>query len=112
MIQAARVKYALRHLKMCAIGHTPQGFGFGRALDSELLCSFGVSLEAIEARELIDKARGYSDEECADYLEKAKAAAVGLDQTPEKNVKDFARLYKAYQEYVTENKIGAISSRC
>lgn len=112
MIQAARVRYALNHLKMCAIGHTPQGFGFGRALDSELLCNFGVSLEAIEARELIDKAKSYSDEECADYLEKAKAAVVDLEQTPEKNVKDFARLYKAYQEYVTGNKIGAISSRC
>lgn len=37
---------------------------------------------------------------------------VGLDQTPEKNVKDFARLYKAYKEYVTANGIGAISSRC
>lgn len=112
MLQAAKVKYALSRLKMCAIGHTPQGFGFGRALDAELLKNFGVTLEAIEARELIDRAKGYSDEECADYLDKAAAAVVGLDRTPEKNVKDFARLYKAYQEYVTENGIGAISSRC
>ena len=74
--------------------------------------NFGVTLEAIEARELIDRAKSYSDEDCADYLEKAKAAVAGLDQTPEKNVKDFARLYKAYSEYVTENGIGAISSRC
>ena len=71
-----------------------------------------MTLEAIEARELIDRAKSYSDEDCADYLEKAKAAVAGLDQTPEKNVKDFARLYKAYSEYVTENGIGAISSRC
>lgn len=112
MLQAAQVKYALSHLKMCAIGHTPQGFGFGRALDAELLKNFGVTLEAIEARELIDRAKGYSDEECARWLEKARAAVVGLDQTPEKNVRDFARLYRAYEEYVTENHIGAISSRC
>ena len=35
----------------------PQGFGFGRALDAELMSVFGVELEAIEARELIDIAK-------------------------------------------------------
>lgn len=112
VIAAAQVKAALKGLKLSAIGHTPQGFGFGRALDSELLSRFGVTLEAIEARELINKAKAYTDEECAEYLEEAKATVCGLDAMPEKNVKDFARLYKAYKTYVTENKIGAISSRC
>lgn len=111
-ICAAKVKYQMNRLKMSAIGHTPQGFGFGRALDAELLKTFGVTLEAIEARELIDKAKAYSDEECQNDLEEAKQWMVGIDQTPEKNVKDFARLYKAYKEYVKENGIGAISSRC
>lgn len=112
VIAAAQVKAALKGLKLSAIGHTPQGFGFGRALDSELLSRFGVTLEAIEARELINKAKAYTEEECAEYLEEAKAKVCGLDAMPEKNVKDFARLYKAYKTYVTENKIGAISSRC
>lgn len=111
-IRAAKVKKELQSLKMSAIGHTPQGFGFGRALDAELMSKFGVTLEAIEARELINKAKAYTDEECADYLKDAEKAMVGLDKTPEKNVKDFARLYKAYKEYVTDNGIGAISSRC
>lgn len=111
-ISAAKVKVALTTLKMSAIGHTPQGFGFGRALDAELMSKFGVTLEAIEARELIEKAKAYTDEECVADLEEAKAQVVGLDAMPEKNIKDFARLYKAYKAYVTENKIGAISSRC
>ena len=111
-IAAAKVKVALTTLKMSAIGHTPQGFGFGRALDAELMSKFGVTLEAIEARELIEKAKNYTDEECAADLEEAKGKVVGLDAMPEKNVKDFARLYKAYKAYVEENKIGAISSRC
>jgi len=111
-IKAARVKYQLRDLKMASIGHTPQGFGFGRALDAELMYAFGVTLESIEVRELIDKAKTYTDKECASYLEEAKAMMTGLDQTPEKNVKDFARLYKAYKDYVEENHIGALSSRC
>lgn len=111
-INAATVKVELKSLKMSAIGHTPQGFGFGRALDADLLTKFGVTLEAIEARELINKAKAYTDEECAADLEEAKAAVVGLDAMPQQNIKDFARLYKAYKAYVTEGKIGAISSRC
>lgn len=112
MIRAAQVKTALRELKISAVGHTPQGFGFGRALDAELLSKFGVTLEAVEARELIEKAKSYSDEECAADLEEAKQKVVGLDAMPEKNILDFARLYKAYKSYVAENGIGAIASRC
>ena len=111
-IAAARVKKSLTELKMSAIGHTPQGFGFGRALDAEVLSTFGATLEAIEARELINKAKAYTDEECESDLKEAQEKVVGLSDMPEKNIKDFARLYKAYKSYVEENKIGAISSRC
>ena len=111
-VNAARLKKDMASLKLAAVGHTPQGFGFGRALDGEMLSTFGVRLESIEARELIDKAKAYSDEECAQYLEKANKSMVGLEKTPEKNRLDFARLYKAYEEYVRENNIGALASRC
>ena len=112
VVCAAHLKFDMRHLKLAAIGHTPQGFGFGRALDHEMLETFGVHLESIEARELIDKAKSYTDEECSSFLEDAKNRMVGLEKTPGKNVSDFARLYKAYKDYVTENNIGAIASRC
>ena len=111
-LAAARVKHDMRSLKLSAVGHTPQGFGFGRALDGELMSAFGVELEAIEARELIDKAKGYTDEECRPYLEKTAAMTCGLDSTPEKNRLDHARLYKAYSEYVRTNGIGALASQC
>ena len=111
-VAAARVRHAMRGLKLAAIGHTPQGFGFGRALDGELMSVFGVELEAIEARELIDKAKSYSDEDCAAFLEKTACATCGLDKTPERNRLDHARLYKAYSDYVQANGIGALASRC
>ena len=79
-VAAARVKKEMTSLKMAAVGHTPQGFGFGRALDSELLHTFGVELEAIEARELIDRAKGYSDEECREWLERTRQATCGLEE--------------------------------
>ena len=111
-VKAARVKKAMKGLRMSAVGHTPQGFGFGRALDSELMSVFGVELEAIEARELIDMAKGYTDEECAEYLAQTAQATAGLDKTPEKNRLDHARLYKAYSDYVKGHGIGALASRC
>ena len=109
---AARIKAELRCLKMAAIGHTPTGFGFGRALDNELMSVFGVELEAIEARELIDKAKALTEEECAAFLKKSSCAMCGLDKTPAKNLLDYARLYKAYSDYTEQNGIGALASRC
>ncbi len=112
VIRAAELRFELKSLKLAAVGHTPQGFGFGRATDAELLDVFGVRLESIEARELIDKAKSFSDEECAGYLSDASEKMVGLDATPDRNRLDFARLYKAYAEYVKSNGIGALASRC
>ena len=111
-VRAARLKHAMRSLRMAAIGHTPQGFGFGRALDQELMSVFGIELLSIEARELIDRARNYTDEECREYLRKTEQATCGLAATPEKNRLDHARLYKAYSDYVRENRMSALASRC
>ena len=112
VIRAAKLRFELRSLKIAAVGHTPQGFGFGRAMDLDLLEKFGVRLESIEARELIDKAKTFTDAEVAEYLADAGRRIKGLENTPEKNRLDFARLYKAYDGYVEQNGIGALASRC
>lgn len=112
VIRAAKMKKQLRSLNIVSVGHTPQGFGFGRALDNEMLKTFGSNLISIEARELIDIAKGYTDEEVNEYLLDAEKRTVGLENTPEKNRRDFARLYKAYAQFVKDNNIGALSSRC
>ena len=111
-IRAARVKKALKSLNILQVGHTPQGFGFGRALDAEMLTTFGATLNSIEARELIDKAKSFTDEDIKSYLDDANGRINVLSEIKEKNVLDFARLYKAYDEYVKENNVGALSSRC
>lgn len=111
-IKAAKLKSDLKDLKIASIGHTPQGFGFGRALDVDMLNVFGVNLDSIESRELINKAKEFTNEECIEYLEEAKKVMVGLNNIPEKNTFNFAKLYKAYKEYVENNNIGALSSRC
>lgn len=111
-IQAARLKRKFKNLTMASIGHTPQGFGFGRALDAEMRTNFGVNLECIEARELIHKAKSFSDEDVKEYLEDAMNRTKGLENTPEQNRLDFARLYRAYKEFVDEHHVGALASRC
>ena len=112
VISAANVKYRLKNLKMAQIGHTPEGFGFGRALDLELLKNFGVTLVSVESRELINRAKAYTDEEAEGYLADAYGRINGLDDIDPNNVIDFAKLYKAYDEYTKENNIGALASRC
>ena len=109
---AARVKAALRTLDLLQVGHTPQGFGFGRATDAAMQKYFGARLHSIEARELIDAARAFTEEDVAPYLADAKRRIAGLDRIEQKNVLDFARLYRAYDEYIKQNHIGALASRC
>lgn len=111
-VKAAGIKAGMHDLRIAAVGHTPQGFGFGRALDTDLLGTFGVRLESIEARELIDLAKTYSEDEVRPFLERTAQATCGLSQTPEKNRIDHARLYKAYSDYVNGHGIGALASRC
>lgn len=112
VIKAAKLKKELENLNIASIGHTPEGFGFGRALDNDMLKVFGARLISIEARELIETAKSYSDSEIEEYLKDAESRTVGLENTPERNRKDFARLYKAYDEFVRQNNVGALSSRC
>ena len=111
-VSAARVKKAMRSLRMAAVGHTPQGFGFGRALDAEMIHTFGAELEAIEARELIGAAKSFTEAECTEYLQQTVQATCGLENTPVKNQLDHARLYKAYSDFVKSHGIGALASRC
>ncbi len=111
-IRAAKIKKDLRSLNIAAIGQTPQGFGFGRALDAEIARAFGSNLESIEAREMMIKAKSYKKEEYQDIITEAKKTMIGLENTPEENIDAFARLYKAYSDFIETKNIGAIASRC
>lgn len=111
-IGAAKVLWQMQGIKIASIGHTPEGFGFGRALDMELLKNFHVTLETVEVRELMEKARTFSDQDAEKYMKTAEEKICGLDLIPAHNRWDFARLYGAYVNYVQEHDISALSSRC
>lgn len=112
VIRAARMRMELKELNIAAIGYTPQGFGFGRALDVDVMNVFGSNLISIEARELMDRARRYTDGDCVEEEKESYENTVGLENTPEKNRIDHIKLYRAYKEFIKENHIGAFASRC
>jgi L-fucose isomerase-like protein len=111
-IKVAKLKHSMKHMNLLMIGHTPQGFGFGRALDLEMTKTFGVNLLAIESRELTQIAKNMKFEDAAQETDETHQKMVGLDQTVDQNKKDFIKLYKAYKDYIKQNNIKAIASRC
>ncbi|MBR4800610.1 MAG: fucose isomerase [Clostridia bacterium] len=111
VLRAARLKSALNHLNILQIGQTPQGFDFGKATETEM-ATFGAKLLSVELEKFFDIAKSYKDDEVSEYLEDANRRIVGLENIKAENVRDFAKLYKAYKDFVKDNDIGALSSRC
>ncbi len=110
--RALSIKIRMRNMNLLVIGHTPEGFGFGRALDLDMASAFGVNLKSIEAREFMNIAKQFKDEEIVKESKTAHQKMIGLDQIDLNNQKDFIRLFKAYQDYIDTNRIDAIASRC
>ena len=111
-VKAARLRKEMQGLRLATVGEPPQGFDFGRAHENEMKEVFGAEVVSISVPEMIERARSCNDEECRSYLERSYELTAGLDKTPEKNILDHAKLYKAYSEYIHENGIGALASRC
>ncbi len=112
VIEAAKVKHDLKDMNLLVIGDTPTGFGFGRALDSEMASVFGVNLMNIESRELTQLAKKLDLENAQKEQSETNQKMVSLDQTPKKNREDFVKLYKVYKDYIESNNIKAVASRC
>ncbi len=111
-IGVAKLKYDMKNMNLLVIGQTPQGFGFGRALDSEMMKYFGVNLLTIESRELTQLAKNLKDEQTEEVSKIAHQKMVGLDNTVPKNRIDFLKLYAVYKDYIDKNNIKVIASRC
>ena len=81
-------------------------------MDSELLNTFGVTQISVEARELMQKANSYVSGDYENTYQEADSKLKNLYETKQENMDAFIRLYKAYEDFVDENNIGAIASRC
>ena len=110
--KAVRTIVELGKCKVAAIGTTPEGFGFGRALDSDVKKVFHSTLLSIEVRELLDRAKSYDMAECSQYLDEFCSTCCDFDAIPKSNMEGYARLMKAYSDFCTENNVKVIGSRC
>ncbi len=112
IIKAAKLKYDMSNINLLMIGHTPEGFGFGRALDLDMAKTFGVNVLSVESRELTNMAKKLSEEEIKETQESADSRMVRIRDTKKKNRVDFYKLYNVYKTYIDQNNIKAIASRC
>ena len=110
--KAVRTLSELSSCKVAAIGTTPEGFGFGRAEAADVRRVFKSHLMSIELKEILDKAKSYDVEECADYLKDFKCTCCGYEDIPQANMEGYARLMKAYCDFCTQNNVKVIGSRC
>jgi L-fucose isomerase-like protein len=112
MIHTAKVKHQMQNMNVLMIGHTPEGFGFGRALDLDMAKTFGVNLLSVESRELTKLAKNLVEEEYQVAKSTALKRMLEMEKTPEKNRTDFYKLYSVYKKYIDDNNVKAIASRC
>lgn len=102
----------LKELNIASIGTTPDGFGFGQTTSLEMLKYFGAKYHTVEARALMEKAEAYEVEDYKDVFAGTNFNLQGYDFLTNDQIDRSARLYKAYKDYIEENKIGALASRC
>ena len=110
--KAVRTLSELSSCNVAAIGTTPEGFGFGRAEATDVRRVFKSHLMSIELKEILDKAKSYDLDECADYLKDFKCTCCGYEDIPQANMEGYARLMKAYCDFCTQNNVKVIGSRC
>ena len=110
-IDAVRVKKELSELSIASIGNSPPGFGFGRALDAEIRKAFNVKLISIEARELMSRAATYTEEDIEEFRKEIDVC-IEAESIPNENIEKHLRLRKAYADFIRENRVGALASRC
>ena len=110
--KAVRALCELSGCNVAAIGTTPEGFGFGRAEAADVRRVFKSHLMSIELKVILDKAKSYDIDECADYLKDFKCTCCGYEDIPQANMEGYAHLMKAYCDFCTQNNVKVIGSRC
>lgn len=101
----------LKELVIGVVGNQPAGFGFGAINETDLVGALGSRVARVEAASIMEKAKSYTSEELAKDLEELNSRTINVN-IPQENMEKYARLRKAFQAFVDENKIGALASRC
>ena len=109
--RALEVVKSLKDLVIGVVGSQPAGFGFGNVIETDLAGTFGVRVARTEAAQIMETAKGYSDEDIQGELAQLKSRTVDTG-IPAENMNKYARLKKAFQQFVDDNNVKALASRC
>ena len=109
---AAKLKYSLTKLNLLQVGNAPAGYGFGKGIETELMRVFGVNLVSVEARELMEAANSYDEDDVRHFIFDVQNIVPNLFNIDRENLFAAGRLFKAYFDYCNQNDIGAVSSCC
>ena len=102
----------LKNLVIGVIGSQPAGFGFG-AIDEALLAGkLGIRVVRTEASGIMRKASSYAAADFSASITELKDHSSGWEKIPEENIQKHARLRKAYQDFIDDNNVAVIASRC
>lgn len=109
--KALKLIAALKELVIGVVGNQPAGFGFGTIHETDLIGTLGTRVARIEAAAIMEKAKNYTSEEVTAYLAELNSRTININ-IPDENMEKYARLRKAFQEFIDENNVGALASRC
>lgn len=109
---AAKLKYSLTKLNLLQVGNAPAGYGFGKGIEIELMRVFGVNLVSVEARQLMEAANSYDEDDVRHFIFDVQNIVPNLFNIDRENLFAAGRLFKAYFDYCNQNDIGAVSSCC
>ncbi len=102
----------LKNLVLGVVGSQPAGFGFGAVDEALLAGKLGTRVVQTEASAIMRKAASYTSDDFSDSLSELKSLTRGWEQLPMENLEKHARLRKAYRDFIQENRINIVASRC
>jgi len=112
LFSALEITEKLKELVVGVVGTPPPGFDFGNLDETLLANKLGVKITKVDVANIITAANAYSQKDIAASLLEIKKRTKGWESFPAGNIEKHARLRTAYQEFVDNNGIKALASRC
>ena len=112
ILAALDITKKLSELVIGVVGSQPAGFDFGDMDEALLAGKLGAKVVRVEVASLLKTAQTYPPEALADSLAELKERTKGWESLPAENMEKHARLRVAYREFVENNGIKALASRC
>lgn len=111
-MRAANAYCRLKTMRLGVIGSIPPGFFFSLEEETMLRRELGPTVVQMEIHKLFKQAEAVTPDSRKGVLDALRPKLQGLDDLTEARASNFAALYTALDNFVTQNKLDALCSRC